>query len=151
MHRVSTPAPVQAAEVGERSRRLGFPNISQNRSGCPNPGGQATAAESIERVHRKLFLEQLRGIFGVERGQGLWAEPWSAQSSQAGSGICRGAVMKYFPWLHPSQFVHELALCLYPLELDDPKLSSGQVQRSQSNDGELLGGSGRGMGEGDGR
>ena len=57
--------------------------------------------------------------------------------------------MEQLPRFQPSQFIHELDLCLCPLELCHPKLPGGDVHTGQSNDGLSLGRWGRGVGEGD--
>src|SRR6267378_1710254 len=130
---------------------LGFTKISQDRSSGSDPGGQAATAESIERVHRKLCLEELRGIFGIEGCRRLCAEAWPMQASQTRSGIRIGIGVKYFPWFQPSQFIHELAFCLCPLVLCHPKLPGGDIYTGQSNDRLSLGRWGRGVGEGHSR
>ena len=79
----------------------------------------------------------------------MCAEAWPTQTSQARSGIRIGIGVKYFPWFQPSQFIHELDLCLCPLELCHPKLPGGDVQTGQPNDGLSLGRWGRGVGKGD--
>ena len=130
---------------------MGFTKISQDRSGGSDPCGQAATAESVERVHRKLCLEELRGIFGIEGCGGSCAEARPTETSQARSGIRSRIRVKYFPWFQPSQFIHELALCRCPVELCYPKLPGGDIHTGQSNDELTLGRLGRGVGVGDGR
>ncbi len=98
MHGVAAPARVYAAKVCEGGGWLGLTKISQDRSGGSNPGGQAATAESVERVHCKLRLEQLCSLFGIKGGRGLCTETWPMQTRQTRSGIRMRIRVEHFPW-----------------------------------------------------